>query len=106
MSPPHLHHHPHDAPQSAPAWARRLALLLLIPAALLTAFGMLLLWPNDTAGPAADLDGSRRVLGTVAGVAPQPCPPAPEDQEQLPGAPAAVCGTVTVTLTSGGQAGT
>jgi hypothetical protein len=42
---------------------------------------------------------------TVAGVAPQPCP-APEDefeqQQPLPG----VCGTVTVTFTSGAQDGT
>ena len=106
MSPPHPHHHPHDTRQPATAWARRLALLLLIPAALLTAIGMVLLWPHDTPDPAAELDGSRRVLGTVTSVAPQPCPPLPEDQEQLPGEPAAACGTVTVTLTSGAQAGT
>jgi len=106
MSPPHPHSH--DEPRPAPAWARRLALLLLIPAALLTAVGMLLLWPHDTPDPTAETDGQRRVFGTVAGVAPQPCPPAPEDEQQepLPGAPAPVCGTVTVTLTSGAQAGT
>lgn len=34
MSPPPAHHDPHGAAQPAPAWARRLALLLLVPAAL------------------------------------------------------------------------
>lgn len=102
------HHHSHDTPPPASAKARRLTLLLLIPAVLLTAVGMLLLWPHDTPRAAPETDGPTRVMGTVVTVSPQPCPPAPEgEQEQpLPGQPAPACGTVTVELTSGADSGT
>jgi uncharacterized membrane protein len=102
MSPPEHHHH--GSPPPGSAWARRLALWLLIPAALLTAAGMLLLWPHDPPDPARAADGPARVMGTVLDISPQPCPPAPEEPEEEP--PATDCGTVTVKLTSGAQSGT
>jgi uncharacterized membrane protein len=104
------HTHPEAADASRPPSlprARRLTLALLIPAALLTIAGMLLLWPHDNAEPVAGTDGPTQLFGDVRAVTPQPCPPAPEGEDQpIPGAPPMLCGTITVKLTSGPQAGT
>ena len=95
-----------DTPRPDLPGTRRLTFLLLIPAVLLTAVGMVLLWPGDTPAPIAG-DGPVRVFGDVRAVTPQPCPEAPEGEDQaVPGSPGVVCGTVTVELTSGPDAGT
>ena len=82
---------------------RRLTVLLLIPAALLTAVGMVLLWPHDTPDPVTPAGGPARVLGEVLAVTPQECPPVPEGEEEA--VAGTVCGTVTVKLTSGAAQG-
>ncbi len=99
LSPETHHHTRHGRPPSLPA-ARRLILFLLIPAVLVTAVGMLLLWPRDTPDAAAPAGGPARATGEVLAVAPQECPPVPEGDETPP---EAVCGTVTVRLDSGAQ---
>ncbi|MEV4280488.1 YibE/F family protein [Actinoplanes xinjiangensis] len=88
------HHHAHRELPEFPH-ARRLTLLLLVPAVLVTLVGMLLLWPRDTpqaegaAGPAV-------VTGEVVAVTPQECPPVPEGDTPLEN-----CGTVQVRLDDG-----
>jgi uncharacterized membrane protein len=76
-------------------------LALLVPAVILTAVGLVLLWPRD-APRGQSADGPTRVEGEIVSVTPAECPPVPE------GAPggAGPCGTVQVRLTSGPQSGT
>jgi uncharacterized membrane protein len=88
----HHHHHGGDLPSG-----RRLTLSLLIPAVLLTALGMLLLWPGDLPTPAGG-DGPVRAFGQVVEIEAQPCPPVPEGDP-----PASGCGVVTVQLDDGGE---
>jgi uncharacterized membrane protein len=66
--------------------------MLLIPAAILTLAGMLLLWPHNTPKAAPD-DGPPRTLGTVTAVSEKTCPPG----QQGP------CGSVAVKLGDGRQ---
>jgi uncharacterized membrane protein len=96
--------HDHNLAEARPitAKARRLTWLLLIPAVLATAVGMLVLWPGDISRPDTPADGPTKVNGEVRAVTPMPCPPLPADQEEQPGE---VCGTVTVVLTSGADSG-
>lgn len=82
---------------------RRLILALLLPAAVLTLVGMVLLWPHDPPQP-GPADGPVRVLGQVVAVRPVDCPELPDGQESVPGAPAE-CGNATVRLTDGVDAG-
>lgn len=106
MSFAHHHDHPQGRQPATPA-RRRLTLLLLTPAVLLTAVGMLLLWPHHT--PQAEAtDEPPRVLGQIRTVSPQSCPAAEGENEEAPGpsTPTIACGSVTVTLTSGRDAGT
>jgi uncharacterized membrane protein len=93
MSADH-HHHAHGELPEFPQ-ARRLTLLLLVPAVLITLVGMLLLWPRDT--PQAEgAAGSVVVTGEVVALTPQACPPVPEGDEPLEN-----CGTVQVRLDDG-----
>ena len=94
MSADHHHHAHGDLPQ--PPQGRRLTLMLLVPAVLLTVLGMLLLWPRDTPQAAEGSDGPVTVTGQVVTVAEVACPPVPEGDE-----PAEDCGTVTVRLADG-----
>jgi uncharacterized membrane protein len=93
----HAHDHRPDPP-----WARRLTLALLIPALVLTAIGMVLLWPRDVPRP-APADGPARADGEVVAVARQACPPPLEEAPAGPGPQ--VCGTGTVRLGTGADAG-
>lgn len=102
MSSPHNHHVEHPASPTSPA-ARRLILALLLPAAVLTLVAMVLLWPHDPPRP-GPADGPVRVHGQVVAVRPVDCPELPEGQESVPGAPTE-CGTATVRLTDGVDAG-
>ncbi len=96
--PPDTHHHTHGERRPSTPATRRLTLFLLVPAVVITAVAMLLLWPRDTPDGGAPPGGPARTAGEVVAVAPQECPPVPEG-EQRP--PEAVCGTVTVRLDSG-----
>jgi len=107
MSP--AHSHSHDTGRSG--WptstaARRLTLVLLIPAAILTVFGMVLLWPHDPPTPsnADGFGGPVQVFGQVLTVESAPCPEPPEGEERPAGLPTE-CGTVTVKLSDGPDAG-
>ncbi|HEY0699210.1 MAG TPA: YibE/F family protein [Micromonospora sp.] len=96
--------HSHDTtPQATTPRARRLTLALLVPAAVLTVIGMLLLWPKG--GTQAPADGPTTAQGEVMAVRSEPCPETPDDPAVPPGTPALVCGTVTVKLTAGPGAG-
>jgi uncharacterized membrane protein len=77
--------------------ARRLTLMFLIPAALLTVLGLLLLWPSQSLPGARDAEGLTRVTGEVQAVTPVPCAEVPEGDP----APPEKCGTVTVRLSDG-----
>ncbi|GAA4587424.1 putative membrane protein [Actinoplanes octamycinicus] len=89
------HHHSHAAPDDPLPQARKLTLMLLIPAVLLTALGMLLLWPRDA--PKADTaEGPTQVNGVVQTVTPAECAPVPQGETQPTG-----CGTAVVKLASG-----
>ncbi|GIF04028.1 YibE/F family protein [Actinoplanes siamensis] len=92
---PAPHHHSHSHGGSPLPKARRLTLLLLIPAVLLTALGMLLLWPRDA--PEADpADGPKQAKAVVQAVTHGECAPVPAGEEQPTG-----CGTATVELAGG-----
>jgi uncharacterized membrane protein len=96
------HHVERTASSTSPA-ARRLALALLLPTAVLTLVAMVLLWPHDPPRPGS-ADGPVRVLGQVVAVNPVECPELPEGRESMPGAPTE-CGTATVRITEGAGAG-
>jgi uncharacterized membrane protein len=89
----HQHLHAGDLPSG-----RRLTLSLLIPAVLLTALGMLLLWPSDLPTSSDSGDGPVRVFGQVLAIEEQPCPPVPEGDQAATG-----CGVVTVQLDDGAE---
>jgi uncharacterized membrane protein len=91
----------HDHSHHAYGWdplpkARRLTLLLLVPAVLLTALGMLLLWPRDTPQATAASNSSAQVKGEIQSITPAECPAVPSGEVQPTG-----CGTATVKLASG-----
>ncbi|GIE74199.1 hypothetical protein Aph02nite_01490 [Actinoplanes philippinensis] len=93
MSADHRHHAHGELPE--PPGARRLTLLLLVPAVLVTLIGMLLLWPRDT--PRAEgAQGAPVVTGEVVAVTARECPPVPEGETPLEN-----CGTVQVRLDDG-----
>ncbi|MBM2618656.1 YibE/F family protein [Actinoplanes sp. LDG1-06] len=83
--------HDDDAPPAMTPRTRRIVLWLLIPAVVLTALGMALLWPSGDDRP-ADGGGVIEVAGRVEAVTPADCP-----EGELP--EGAACGTVTVLLT-------
>ncbi|GIF14450.1 YibE/F family protein [Actinoplanes teichomyceticus] len=96
------HHHSHDAPTAGPLPnARRLTLLLLIPAVLATVLGMLLLWPRDA--PRADhpAGGPVQAQGVVRSITPAECAPVPQGEVQPTG-----CGTAVVRLAGGEEVST
>ncbi|GAA2855678.1 membrane protein [Actinoplanes cyaneus] len=94
MPEPHSHSHAHGTDLLPKA--RRLTLLLLIPAVLLTALGMLLLWPRDAPRAESAPDGPAQSNGVVQTLTHTECAPVPAGEEQPTG-----CGTATVKLESG-----
>jgi uncharacterized membrane protein len=90
------------ASRSSPA-VRRLTLALLLPAAVVTLVGIVLLWPHNPPQPETS-EGPVRVLGQVVTVDRIPCPERPEVPQQPPGGPTE-CGTATVRMTNGADAG-
>lgn len=92
-------------PRSAAVSARRLAWAVLVPVAIATVTGMVLLWPRDTSAETPEEEGSTRVSGQVVAVHQTECPPA-EDGSVVPDDVMTTrCGTVTVRLTDGPDAG-
>ncbi|WP_250035485.1 YibE/F family protein [Paractinoplanes maris] len=92
--------HHHGPLPGGPAGARRLTLLFLVPAALLTVLGLLLLWPGSSSPPAQPAEGLTRYTGEVQAVTPAPCAASPGD-DAVPADQ--VCGTVEVRLADGSE---
>ncbi|WP_232323903.1 YibE/F family protein [Catenuloplanes japonicus] len=93
------HTHTHASESMTPR-ARRIVLAMLIPAVLLTAVGMFLLWPSAADRPVARDGGPIELKATVQAVRLTECPALPE------GVPApTVCGTVQVRIDDGEQVG-
>ncbi|MFC4148757.1 YibE/F family protein [Micromonospora mangrovi] len=92
--------HTRPAP-SAPPRVRRILVATVVPLFVLTVLAALVLWPRHTPEPerAADVP---RYHGSVTRVVTEPCPPTPEE---TPGGPAGPCGTVTVRVGQGPDAG-
>ncbi|MGS2615527.1 YibE/F family protein [Micromonospora sp. LZ34] len=91
--------HTRPAP-STPPGVRRILVATVVPLVLATVVAALLLWPRDTPGADQGTDPPRH-HGTVTRVVTEPCPPTPE----APEATAGPCGTVTVKVADGPDAG-
>jgi uncharacterized membrane protein len=95
----HRHSHRHDGPKvEVSSRTRRVVTAILVPAALLTAIALILLWPGrvQVAGQAGD--DQQPAYGDVVSVAERPCPPGATSNVQL--GPTA-CGSANVRLTEG-----
>ncbi|MBQ1072733.1 YibE/F family protein [Micromonospora sp. C31] len=95
--------HTRPAP-SAPPRVRRILVATVVPLFVATLIAALVLWPSDTPDPVAGSEPPRH-HGTVTRVVTEPCPPAPETPEGGPGATRGPCGTVTVRVEGGPDAG-
>ncbi|MEU7994261.1 YibE/F family protein [Micromonospora sp. NPDC049060] len=95
--------HTRPAP-SAPPRVRRILVATVVPLFVATLIAALVLWPWDAPDPATGTDAPR-YHGTVTRVVTEPCPPAPEAPEGSPDAPQGPCGTVTVRVQDGPDAG-
>lgn len=99
----HSHGHGHGGgarPPVTPAAARfhrRLLLLVVLPIALLTLAGLVVLWPTGDVG-SVEQSAAEQSLGTVVALEREPC--TEELPEEVNG-----CGTVTVDLAEGPDAG-
>lgn len=89
---------------SAPPRVRRILVATVVPLFVATLIAALVLWPWDAPDPAAGTEPPRH-HGTVTRVVTEPCPPAPEVPEGSPDAPRGPCGTVTVRVEDGPDAG-
>jgi uncharacterized membrane protein len=95
--------HRAERPASTSPATGRLVLALLLPAAVLTLVAMVLLWPHDP--PQPDSAGvPARARGQVVAVQPAACPTMPEAEAPPPGVPSR-CGTATVRISDGADAG-
>lgn len=88
------HSHTHDVPPTSRR-TRRLMFAVLIPAAVLTLVGLIVLWPGGVTEAPVD-DGGQRASGEVTAISEQACPP---------DAGAPPCGTAAVRVTTGPGAG-
>ncbi|AEV81176.1 membrane protein [Actinoplanes sp. SE50] len=96
------HHHSHAAPGGVSLpHARRLTVALLIPAVLLTAVGMLLLWPRHPPKAETAAGGPAQAQGVVLSTATAACAPVPAGETRPAG-----CGTAVVRLRDGAQVST
>jgi len=93
----HTHSH---AEHAAPARTRRIVLAVVVPAMVVTAVLMVVLWPSGPRPKAADTNPGQRAYGQVGQVVEQPCP---EGQPVAPGG--GRCGQATVQIGSGPGAG-
>ncbi|MFU8852270.1 YibE/F family protein [Micromonospora sp. SL1-18] len=95
--------HTRPAP-SAPKGVRQVLVATVVPLFLVTVVAALALWPRDTREPAGNAEVPR-YHGTVTRVVTESCPPTPESPEGGPGDSTGPCGTVTVTVEQGPDAG-
>ncbi|MDO3701461.1 YibE/F family protein [Micromonospora sp. C28SCA-DRY-2] len=93
--------HNRPAP-STPPRVRRILVATVVPLVVLTVVAALLLWPRDTPGVDQATDPPR-YHGTVTRVVTESCPPTPETPEG--GGAEGPCGTVTVKVADGPDAG-
>ncbi|WP_420118901.1 YibE/F family protein [Micromonospora sp.] len=95
--------HTRPAP-STPPRVRRLLVMTVVPLIVVTVIATLVLWPGAT--PKID-QGEQvpRHHGTVTRVVTEPCPPAPQTPDGPPGVADGPCGTVTVAVEQGPDAG-
>ncbi|WP_422750647.1 YibE/F family protein [Micromonospora sp. WMMD1219] len=91
--------HTHPAP-AAPPGVRRLLVAVVVPLFVITVIAALVLWPRQDREPVGGADVPR-YHGTVTRVVTEPCPPTPESPDGAGGP----CGTVTVTVEQGPDAG-
>ncbi|NED57967.1 YibE/F family protein [Micromonospora aurantiaca] len=91
--------HTHPAP-AAPPGVRRLLVAVVVPLFVITVIAALVLWPRQDREPVGSADVPR-YHGTVTRVVTEPCPPTPESPDGAGGP----CGTVTVTVEQGPDAG-
>ncbi|MEV7230142.1 YibE/F family protein [Polymorphospora sp. NPDC051019] len=107
-APAPVGHHHHGPAGPASAHTRRAVFAILIPAAVATLVGLLVLWPGDRATPAA-ADPTERAYGEVVRVVEEPCPegdPSVGESTEDPGGLAGwPCGTADVRVTKGAGTG-
>lgn len=99
----HGHSHAHAGSVRVSRRAVRLTLAALIPAAVLTLIGLILLWPG--AVESEPWTGADHATGEVVAVNRVDCATLPEPPVAYPDQAEAVCGDVTVELTSGPDKG-
>ncbi|MBX7269379.1 YibE/F family protein [Micromonospora sp. Llam7] len=95
--------HTRSAPPTPPR-VRRILVVTVVPLFLASLVAALVLWPRDAPRPET-ADDTPRYHGTVTRVVSEPCPPSPEVPEGTPTTAAGPCGTVTVRVQSGPDAG-
>ncbi|GAA2709950.1 YibE/F family protein [Micromonospora olivasterospora] len=96
--------HSRPAPPTPPR-VRRILVATVVPLFALTVIAALLLWPGGGGPDTDDAAAVPRYHGTVTRVVTEPCPPQPESPEGGPGAAEGPCGTVTVRVEQGPDAG-
>lgn len=95
--------HTRHAPPTPPG-VRRVLVATVLPLVLATVVAALVLWPRDAPRPDPGQDTPRH-HGTVTRMVTEPCPPTPEDLEGTPTGAQGPCGTVTVRVDDGADAG-
>ncbi|MEU6020899.1 YibE/F family protein [Micromonospora sp. NPDC047134] len=95
--------HSRAAPPTPPG-VRRILIVTVVPLFLVTVIAALVLWPRDAPRPEA-ADDLPRYQGTVTRVVTEPCPPNPTVPEGTPTTGGGPCGTVTVQVQDGPDAG-
>ncbi|GIJ76122.1 Uncharacterized membrane protein [Micromonospora phaseoli] len=95
--------HTRSAPPTPPG-VRRILVVTVVPLFLVTLVAAIVLWPRDAPRPEA-ADDTPRYHGTVTRVVTEPCPPNPTVPEGSPTTSAGPCGTVTVRVDTGPDAG-
>ncbi|MGC5032876.1 YibE/F family protein [Micromonospora sp. DT229] len=95
--------HSRAAPPTPPG-VRRILIVTVVPLFLVTLIAALVLWPRDAPRPEA-ADDLPRYQGTVTRVVTEPCPPNPAVPEGTPTTGGGPCGTVTVRIQDGPDAG-
>ncbi|SCL25196.1 Uncharacterized membrane protein [Micromonospora nigra] len=95
--------HSRHAPPTPPG-VRRVLVATVLPLVVATLVAALVLWPRDAPRPDPGQDAPRH-HGTVTRVVTEPCPPTPESPEGTPAGSQGPCGTVTVRVDDGPDAG-
>ena len=95
--------HTRSAPPTPPG-VRRILIVTVVPLFVATLIAAIVLWPRDAPRPEAT-DDTPRYHGTVTRVVTEPCPPNPAVPEGTPTTAQGPCGTVTVRVQDGPDAG-